>query len=494
MAKKRKPEEQDEQIIELTDVVEEGDLEEAESLSSAEETADADLDKELDDLFAEEDTEEQLTESSSADASSDEDEDDLDLDALFDELDRESSEYEPEEAGQEGEEEHEDMMASGREESQEAASLPVDDEAEFDALLEGLDESGPGRSEPAAQAAADETDAPVQEAPEEVQAEPAEEDAPAEEAARDTAPAESEREPASSEAAAGLEDEPKAGTAAAVTEAISRLENETERLRSKIGELEQRTSETSSEDDLETKITSLLNDLPQDAPLWSKIEAAVAQKIEASRPPEKEADDAQENALGKLQEQIEALQSKQADLEERVAAQSEAEGSQIPQEDVIGKVQEQIESLQSKHSSLEEQLAAKTDNNDLQSRISETLEHLPADHPLWNRVEQCVSEELERAVEQRFQELSSRLETIEERLHKLDELDPDRIQAVSREIESLQSSQESKLERSEWQEASSKLKEELREEIEKAVPAAAATIIREEIQALSEDLDEEDEE
>jgi hypothetical protein len=358
-------------VLELTDVVEEGGEQQG-SVGPEESFSDADLESELNELFGEEEVP-----SDQAQQGADRDEDDdLDLDSLFQELDQANAE--------------DDVQASaaGAEEGSEDGT---DDQ--LDELLGelGLDE------EPE-----DETASMAEEAPEEAVMQPSEE----------------------AQAVEQPDEEPQ------IEELGEELQPESEE------EQAEYSPAASGSAHLEERLLALENDL-SDKPGRDEVHSQLESLLEA-----------------RLSRQAEASEGV-PQLEQRLAELEKAMESRPSQEEL----QPEIESL------VEARLQSDDFLETLQSRLLPRME-----------------EELSRLVDEKIKALAPEKES-------QDLATTQDIQDLKAEIEGIKSHSVTP---ETLESIAGQLKEELSEHIAKAVPGAAAQIIREEIQALSQELDESD--
>jgi hypothetical protein len=152
-------------------------------------------------------------------------------------------------------------------------------------------------------------------------------------------------------------------------------------------------------------------------------------------------------------------------------------------------LQTRMQELENRLQALEEQpqTPAAPDTSDLDSRIGAMLDTRLQDESFWNRLQErvaeVVDEKIQSGLEDRFAELQSRiLEAV-----KSDESIPDaeRLDSVMSEIRALRQQMVS---RDELDGLSSRMQEDVSRQIRNAVPDAAAQIIREEIKALEEEI------
>jgi hypothetical protein len=358
-------------VLELTDVVEEGG-EQQDSVAPEESFSDADLESELNDLFGEED----VPSDQAPQGEVQDEDDDLDLDSLFQELDQANAEDDVQGAAADGDEDTGDG---------------TDDQ--LDELLGelGLDEEP---EDEAASSAQEDTEEPVAQSSEseKVQAEEQPDEEPRiEELGEELQPEEE-----------SAEESPAAAGSAHLEERLLALESDV--------------NDKPGRDEVHSQLESLL-------------EARLSQQAEASQG-------------------VKELEQRLADLEKTMESRPTKE-----------ELETGIESL------VEARLQSAEFLETLQSRLFPQME-----------------EELNRLVDEKIKALESEKESQD--------------LATTQDIQDLKAEIEDVSSRSVTPETlesmAGQLKEELSEHIAKAVPGAAAQIIREEIQALSQELGESD--
>lgn len=377
MAFKSKKKNKKDDVLELTDVVEEGTEQPRSSSSDSEEFFnESDLESELNDLFGDGDT----TAEDPQDSPSLEEDDDLDLDSLFQELDQANA----------------DQGESTSKSTQETGAQDQGDD-QLDELLGelGLDDETEEAPEQEPEETADErVEEQLAEPLAQAQPEEAEADSPIENLEEELQPDEEPGEEPDREHAVATDTGP---------------------LEERMDELEKALSTRPEQEEIETRIESLL-------------EARLSQQETG----DSEALNRLEQRLGELEKELESRPD-QEELQSRIEALLEAK---------------------------------------LQS--AEFLETLRSS--LWSQ----MGEELDRLVETKLQALEPQGGEHEhpEQEQAIQELKNEVSQITSQSVtaESLQV-------------MADQIKEELTEHVAKAVPSAAAEIIREEIQALSQELE-----
>jgi hypothetical protein len=152
-------------------------------------------------------------------------------------------------------------------------------------------------------------------------------------------------------------------------------------------------------------------------------------------------------------------------------------------------LQARMQEMENRLRALEEQsqASAEPDISELESRIAEIVDSRLQDDAFWSRLQELIAgkvdESLKSGLDERLQELQPRiLEAV-----RNDEAIPDtgRLESITSEMQELKQRMVS---RDELDGLASRLQEDVSRQIRNAVPDAAAQVVREEIRALQEEL------
>jgi len=179
-----------------------------------------------------------------------------------------------------------------------------------------------------------------------------------------------------------------------------------------------------------------------------------------------------------MEEEVEATSVLEETLDPKAAGR-EPTANEGPDQDGIDlrELADRVEKLES----------ARQETEVDEERLLQALNDLPSDAPFWSRVEEHLQNALENGLKERTQELERRIANFQQRLEQIESEDQGTLQILGQQIREMKNELPSAQDLEEHKQS---LRRELEQEIESRIPAAAARIIREEIQNMRSELEE----